>query len=253
MVQANDLNVGYRGVSIISDINLTLNPGELTLLIGANGSGKSTLLRALAGSQQPLSGEVLINGLDIRKMSSLRLAKSLAVVLTERHGAGGLTVEELVSIGRNPYYGLLGRLTTDDRDAVLSAINEVNLTQKKSHHISTLSDGERQKAMIARAIAQATPLIILDEPTSFLDVASRFEIMRLLARLARENSKTIILSTHDVASAIPVADRICAVADGQLFCGKPDELASTGVLDRVFRGLVYDRDACDFRPLSDNF
>ena len=237
-----NLAVGYPGrkhqsaKTVLSDLNLTLPQGSLTLLIGANGSGKSTLLRTISGAQMPLSGQVFIKGEAIDEISLRERAKLLALVYTDRTGGGGLTVGELVGLGRQPYTGFIGRLSTEDRDAVNAAMVAVGIAHKADNFTATLSDGERQKAMIARALAQQTPLIILDEPTAFLDIASRLEIMQLLGRLANEEGKTILLSTHEIASAIGVADRLWVVdaAERTVVQGEVTTLLGDGTMEKVF-------------------
>ena len=244
-----NLTVGYSGREVVSDISGTLPQGEVTVLIGANGSGKSTLLRTLTGAQPALSGRVELDGTDIKDYKPATLARKLSLVLTDRTGGGGLTVEELVSIGRHPYSGFLGRLSAADREVVGDAIALVGLTHKTKMFVSSLSDGERQKAMIARAIAQDTNLIVLDEPTSFLDVSSRFEIMDLLGRLAGNEGKTVLLSTHDIAPAMSVATNVWAIAQGRLEAGSIEELTASGTLNRVYRGVEFDVAAKDFRKV----
>lgn len=246
-LETKDLTVGYLSKPILSGINERLKPSELTVLIGSNGSGKSTLLRTLAGAQKPLSGEVVIDSEPISAMSNGRLAKKLAVVLTDRTGGGGLKVNELVAIGRHPYSGFLGRLSAHDREVIEEALKKVGLAHKSQSYVSELSDGERQKAMIARAIAQETPIVILDEPTSFLDVSSRFEIMELLSDIALRGEKSILLSTHDTSAALSVAGKVWAVADGTIQSGTIEDMAENGVLSRVFQGVDFDRASLDFR------
>lgn len=249
-LEAKNLTVGYSGRKVVSDINEKLPESELTVLIGANGSGKSTLLRTLTGAQPALSGSVELDGLDIASYKPSRLAKHLSLVLTDRIGGGGLSVEEIVSIGRHPYSGFLGRLSPHDKEVVNDAIKLVGLKDKAKSFVASLSDGERQKAMIARAIAQDTELIVLDEPTSFLDVSSRFEIMDLLSRLTREEHKTVLLSTHDIAPALSVAGNIWAIANGHLMAGTAEQLKASGVLDSVYRGVEFDATANDFRRIK---
>lgn len=246
-LETNNLAIGYPSRTILKGINASLEPGEFTVLIGSNGCGKSTLLRTLAGAQQPIEGDVVILGDSIRRLSSAKLSHKLAIVLTDRTGAGGLTLEELVSIGRHPYSGFLGRLSHKDKEIVKNAIESVGLLHKINSFISELSDGERQKAMIARALAQETPVIILDEPTSFLDVASRYDIMNLLANAAHQEGKSILLSTHDTSAAVPLADRLWVVANGTLYTGKTEELSANGTLNRVFSGIEFDTTRLDFR------
>lgn len=250
MLKAVGLTVGYGSEPVVSDIDASLQEGGLTVLIGANGSGKSTLLRTLSGAQPPLGGEVLLEGMPVSKISATRLARLLAIVLTDRAGAGGLTVAELVAIGRHPYSGFLGSLSSDDREIIINSLEAVGLASKSHRYIGELSDGERQKAMIARALAQDTEIIILDEPTSFLDVASRFEIMSLLRNLAENYNKAVLLSSHDTAASIPLAHRIWAVENGRLHDGNVTSLASQGILDKVFEGAEFDLSVCDFRPVG---
>ncbi len=248
-LEAINLTVGYPGRAVVSGISRLLPEGALTVLVGANGSGKSTLLRTLTGAQPPLHGRVELDGRDIASYKAARLARHLSLVLTDRMGGGGLLVEELVSIGRHPYSGFLGRMSADDRRAVRNAIRLVGLDDKAGAFVASLSDGERQKAMIARAIAQDTDLIVLDEPTSFLDVSSRFEIMDLLGRLAAEEGKTVLLSTHDIAPAISVATNIWAISQGQLVSGPIEQLEQSGALNQVYRGVEFDPTAKDFRRI----
>lgn len=242
-----NLTVGYGRSAILSGISVEARPGTFTVLIGANGSGKSTLLRTLSGSQAPLAGSVALDGVDLHRLSVAERARRLAIVLTERTGGGGLRVDELVAIGRHPYSGAFGRLSVADRAAVDEAIEAVGLAHKRSAFVATLSDGERQKAMIARAVAQQTGLIVLDEPTSFLDVAARYEIMHLLAEVAR-SGVAVVLSTHDIAPALTVADRLWVIADGAMHAGSVAEVAASGILDRVYRGVAFNTDYNDFRP-----
>lgn len=256
-----NLAVGYPGrkrqsaKTVLSDLNLTLPQGSLTLLIGANGSGKSTLLRTISGAQTPLSGQVFIKGEAIDEISLRERAKLLALVYTDRTGGGGLTVGELVGLGRQPYTGFIGRLSSEDRDAVNAAMMAVGIAHKADNFTATLSDGERQKAMIARALAQQTPLIILDEPTAFLDIASRLEIMQLLGRLANEEGKTILLSTHDIASAIGVADRLWVVdaAERTVVQGEVTTLLGDGTMEKVFpdRPVTFNPTLNDFTIAPD--
>ena len=256
-----NLAVGYPGrkrqsaKTVLSDLNLTLPQGSLTLLIGANGSGKSTLLRTISGAQTPLSGQVFIKGEAIDEISLRERAKLLALVYTDRTGGGGLTVGELVGLGRQPYTGFIGRLSSEDRDAVNAAMMAVGIAHKADNFTATLSDGERQKAMIARALAQQTPLIILDEPTAFLDIASRLEIMQLLGRLANEEGKTILLSTHDIASAIGVADRLWVVdaAERTVVQGEVATLLGDGTMEKVFpdRPVTFNPTLNDFTITPD--
>ena len=243
---AENLSTGYGDRVVAGGIDLTLAPGRLTVLIGANGSGKSTLLRTLTGSQPALGGSVELDGKPVGEYSPAALARKLSLVLTDRTGGGGLTVTELVGIGRHPYSGFLGRMGAEDKRLVAEAIESVGLRHKKDCFVASLSDGERQKAMIARAIAQSTDIVVLDEPTSFLDVSSRFEIMDLLSRMSHGGT-AVLLSTHDIAPALAVADRVWALGKGRVYDGTVDELSASGALDSIYPGVVFDSVSGDFR------
>ncbi len=256
VLSTHNLAAGYPGagkrpeIVVLGGLDLALPAGTMTLLVGANGSGKSTLLRTLSAAQAPLAGEVRLMGKDIRSMSYRDRAERVALVYTDRTGGGGLTVSELVALGRQPYTGFTGRLSREDRQIVEDAIEAVGIAHRADRYAATLSDGERQKAMVARALAQQTPLIILDEPTAFLDIASRLEIMQLLARLVREQKKTILLSTHDLSSSLPVADRLWVV-DAQartVIEGETERLIAEGAMDRVFpdRQVMFDASVSDY-------
>lgn len=243
----NNLSVGYGRKRILGDINASLSSGRLTMLVGANGSGKSTLLRTIIGAQPSIAGSISLNGKELSRLSAAQRARLLAVVLTERTGGGGLRVDELVAIGRHPYSGVFGRLNSDDRQIIADAIEAVGLGHKAAAQVAELSDGERQKAMIARALAQQTPLIILDEPTSFLDIAARFEVMDLLARLVEQRGTTVLMSIHDVAASLPVAHDLWAIAEGRLYAGSKSEIIASGVLDCVYHNARFDSGTLDFR------
>lgn len=256
ILTTDNLTAGYPGGkkqgahAVLSRLGLSLPEATLTLLVGANGSGKSTLLRTLSGAQDPLSGSVSICGRSLHDIPLRRRARLQALVYTDRTGGGGLTVSELVSLGRQPYTGFIGRLSANDRAVVASSLQAVGIDHKAASYVAALSDGERQKAMIARALAQQTPLIILDEPTAFLDIASRLEIMQLLARLVRDDGKTILLSTHDLSSSIAASDRLWIVdaAARTVIQGPTDRLIADGAMDKVFpdRPVTYNPAANDF-------
>lgn len=251
----DNLAVGYaqrhnNKTEMLSGLNLSLPVASVTLLVGANGSGKSTLLRTLAGTQVPLEGKIEISGKDLHSTSLRQRARLLSLVYTDRTGGGGLTVGELVSLGRQPFTGFIGHLSRNDRHIVDQALQSVGIAHKSETFIAELSDGERQKAMIARALAQQTPLIILDEPTSFLDIASRIEILQLLSRLATEGKKTILLSSHDLSSALSVANRLWIIDPfaHSIIQGDKNELIDNGFMDRIFPG----RNIC-FDPVIEDF
>lgn len=241
------LTVGYRGKTkmkpVATDLNATLHKGQLTCLLGANGVGKSTLIRTLAGFQPRLGGEILVEGRELADYSERELSRVIGVVLTEQLDMANMTVEEIVAMGRAPYTGFWGRLHQDDRDRVEEALRLVGIAPLSHRMLQTLSDGERQKMMIAKALAQQTPVILLDEPTAFLDFPSRVEVMQLLHRISRETDKTIFLSTHDLDLALQIADCIWLMDQNNgLRIGSPEDLALDGALDGFFarKGIVFD-------------
>ena len=230
LVQLRQLHpLGARCVA--SDLNATALPGTLTCLIGHNGTGKSTLLRTIARLQPSIDGRVLIGDNDISTLKPTHLSRMLSIVLTSRPDVRNMTVEELVALGRAPYTGFWGRLSADDRRIVRHSIESVGITAMAERRVCTLSDGEMQKVMIAKSLAQQTPVILLDEPTAFLDFPGKIDLMLLLQRLAHEERKTIILSTHDLETALQTADRLWLLADGVLHDGTPHELADQGFID----------------------
>jgi iron complex transport system ATP-binding protein len=216
-------------------LSFNLPGGELTCLLGANGTGKSTLLRTLSASQPALSGTLTLLGKPLNTYTEQERSRSIGVVLTDRTQVGGLTVYELVSLGRQPYTGFFGRLSQEDRTTINRALLSVGMVHKAQSYIAELSDGERQKAMIAKALVQECPLILLDEPTAFLDVVSRIEILKLLKRIAIEGSKGILLSTHDVEQALVLADRLWLLTSEGLQTGMTEELILSGTLNSLFR------------------
>ncbi len=215
-IKVKDLTIGYPKRIVLTDISFDIPSGSVTAVIGANGTGKSTLLKTLSGVIPPLSGTVELDERRLSSISRRELAQLMAIVYTDRtNGAGGLTVRELVELGRHPHTGPLGHLTAHDHEIVQEAINSLGIKSKASSFLSDISDGERQKAMIARALAQETPVILLDEPTSFLDAASRLEILDLVRRLADTHHRTILLSTHDTAPSLAIADQVLSIAPGE--------------------------------------
>lgn len=234
-----DLATGYRNthrtVTVGKDINASLHAGRLTCLLGPNGAGKSTLLRTLAGFQPPLAGEVELCGRPLADYTPRQLSKKVSVVLTDRVALANMTVEELVALGRSPYTGFWGHLSAADKSVVNDAIAMMGIEHLRSRLNFTLSDGERQKMMIAKAIAQQTPVVFLDEPTAFLDYPSKVEIMLLLRRLACEKGLTVFLSTHDLDLALQTADELWLVTKVQpLVSGAPEDLSLDGSLARCF-------------------
>jgi iron complex transport system ATP-binding protein len=250
MLQLADLAVGYPGnrgagvVTVQSGICAELPAGELVCLLGPNGSGKSTLIQTMAGMLRPLAGRVLLDGVDLHGLQAQARARKLSVVLTERVNAGVMPVYELVALGRHPHSTWSGRLSRGDHAAIVRALEIIGIRAFAKRAISELSDGERQKVMVARALAQETPVMILDEITAFLDLPRRVEMMSLLRRLAYNEKRAILLSTHDLDLALRSADRLWLLARDKPFLdGAPEDLVLGGAFERVFRseGLEFDR------------
>lgn len=240
---------------VVADrIDLDLEAGELVCLLGPNGSGKSTLMRTLAGVQRALGGSVLLEGRELARLHPKEIARVLSLVLTDRVMTGNMSVYALVALGRYPYTGLMGRLTEEDESVVRRAIETTGTRQFAHRHIGDLSDGERQKVMIARAIAQDTPVILLDEPTAHLDLPNRLEIIHLLKTLALQERKAIVLSTHELDLALQAADRIWLMSrpEGSLSAmvsAIPESLVLEGHLEKAFtrNGFDFDRHSGSFR------
>ena len=228
MIKLDNISLAYGSRTILRDVSLHLHAGELCALIGRNGAGKSTLLRALTSR-----GDILLNGERLSAISSEKLARTLAIVTTKRIRVENLLVEDLVAMGRAPYTNWVGHLQDIDRAIVNEAIEAVGMGDFIGRDTSSLSDGELQRAMIARAIAQQTPIILLDEPTAFLDIPTRFEVCRLLADLAHNSGKCILFSTHDVDSALPVCDSF-AIIENESLQKLPTDIAANEI-ERLFR------------------
>ena len=265
-VELKDLSIGYRtkqGVRVVAQgLTAQLQRGQLTCLLGENGVGKSTLLRTLAAFQPKLEGSVSIEGRELDDYSERKLARTIGIVLTEKPDVQQMTVMELVEMGRAPYTGFWGRLNEDDRKVCNEAVALIGIEPLKDRMIQTLSDGERQKVMIAKALAQQTPVIFLDEPTAFLDYPSKVDMLLLLSRISREAQKTIFLSTHDLELALQVADTIWLMSKGpaerkeiaekgaMLQIGTPYELAQNGALSQFIErgnGIEFNKDTLSVR------
>lgn len=257
-IEIKRLSIGYNSKKstkvVAQDINTTIYSGELTCLLGANGIGKSTLLRTLAAFQPRLSGDIFIQGKNIEEYPEKELAKLISVVLTEKFDVKNMTSRELIGLGRSPYTGFWGNLSKEDEGIVDKAISLVKIDNLAERMIHTLSDGERQKVMIAKALAQETPIILLDEPTAFLDFPSKVEIMQLLHQLSRKTDKTIFLSTHDLELALQIADKIWLMdKENGIRTGTPEDLSLDGSLSNFFarKGIIFDRDTGLFRVEND--
>ena len=228
MIRLENISLAYGSRTILHDVSLHLRAGELCALVGRNGAGKSTLLKALTSN-----GKTVVNGTAIAELSPEKLAQTIAIVTTERIRIENLLVEDLVAMGRAPYTNWVGYLQDIDREIVCKAIEAVGMGDFVGRDTSSLSDGELQRVMIARAIAQQTPIILLDEPTAFLDIPTRFEVCRLLANLAHKEGKCILFSTHDVDSALPVCDSFAIIENGRLQSLPNTDAARE--IERIFR------------------
>lgn len=255
ILTTHNLNIGYQPSrkqreTVLANINLALHPGEFVCLLGPNGAGKSTLLRTLSGVQAALGGEARIGEADVQTLSKKALARQLSVVLTDRLEVGNLTAYDLVSLGRHPHTGLLGRLSAADHRVVRWAMHVTRATPLAERYLSKMSDGQRQRILIARALAQEPQVMFLDEPTAFLDLPTRVEITGLLRRLARDVGLAVLLSTHDLDLALRLADKLWLVTpDGRLISGTPEDLILRGELQAAFASddISFDAEAGGFR------
>lgn len=239
IITTTDLSIGYtvsgKPQALLSSVSLQASKGELVALIGRNGAGKSTLLRTLTKQLPPLSGKINILGRELEKYSMSRYAKHVSFVSTEVVKVNNLRVIDLVALGRFPHTNWLGKLQPGDQYIVDDAIASVGLTHLTYKNSNQISDGERQRVMIARAIAQDTPVIILDEPTAFLDITNRYEIVELMLRLSRKKNKTILFSSHDLSIALQEADKVWLMNDKNILQGAPEDLIINNSFNKLFQ------------------
>ena len=254
-ISLDNISIGYGSKVVADGINAKLNSGQLTCLLGANGAGKSTLLRTLSAFQPALAGSITYDGRELDSFTPQERARLIGVVLTERSKMEYMSVRELVSMGRMPYTGFWGGMNNDDHEIVREAMEKVGITALADRMVDTLSDGERQKVMIAKALAQQTPVIYLDEPTAFLDYPSKVEVLQLLRLISRQAGKTIFLSTHDVELALQLADTIWLMThETGMTIGTPRQLAQQGALGRFIErdGIVFDPETLAIRIVKNN-
>ncbi len=254
ILQIKNLAIGYKQQKetkvVAQDMTMDLHGGELVCLLGPNGAGKSTLMRTISGAQKPLSGQVLLEDQIIHNLSAKQLAKKLSLVLTERVQAGMLTAYEVVALGRYPHIDWSGKLSAEDHEVVRWSIEMAGANDLAGRRLSELSDGERQKIMVARALAQEPEVMILDEVTAFLDLPRRVEIMQLLRKLAHTTQKAILLSTHDMDLALRSSDRLWLLPKGgSLQIGAPEDLVLNGAFEQAFasEGVAFDRQTGAFQ------
>lgn len=238
IIQTENLSIGYvskgKNDAIASGINLNFGKAKLISLIGANGIGKSTLLRTITGIQKPLSGAIFMNGRNVMDYSTLEIAQLLSVVLTEKLPPSNLTVFELVALGRQPYTNWIGSMTTEDFAKINDALELSQIKQLSSKKHYELSDGQLQRVLVARAFAQDTPLIILDEPTTHLDLLNKVSLFKLLKKMSVERGKCILFSTHDIDMAIQLSDEMVVMTREKTLQDRPENLIANGAFDSLF-------------------
>lgn len=234
MIELHDITLGYGSRTLIEGVETRFERGSMIALLGRNGTGKSTLLRAIARLQEVMKGVIMVEGKPLAELSQAELARLVSFVTTERIDVEALTAYDLVAIGRSPYTGWMGRLTDKDHEAIKRAMVIAGVQHMAERRVSTMSDGECQRVMIARALAQDTPIILLDEPTAFLDLPNRYELCTLLGRLAHDENKCVIFSTHELDIALSLADSIALVDSPRLVHLPTKEMIVSGNIERLF-------------------
>lgn len=236
LLKIEALAVGYEESTVLEDISLTVYAGDMICLMGANGSGKSTLLRTICGLNKKKSGNVFIENKEIEMLQNSELSKLISIVLTERSNINGLSVEDIVRLGRFPYTNVWGKLQEHDRQIINQSIELLNLEDIRTSLAEELSDGQLQKVFIARALVQDTPIIILDEPTSYLDVSSKLELMSVLERISTEKNKALIFSSHDWDLVLEMCSKVWLIENKSLISsGAPEELLLSGKIQKIFK------------------
>lgn len=233
-IEIRNLKLGFDSKILMQSGNVDIPQGELIGLIGRNGVGKSTLLRCISGIEQPMAGTILVAGEQIETMSPAQRAKIVSFVATENVRINGLRVKDVVGFGRSPYTDWFGRMSDEDNQIVTRALESVMMQSFSEKSIDTLSDGERQRVMIARALAQDTPVVLLDEPTAFLDIPNKYQITKLLSSLAKEMNRSILFSTHDLSVAERYCDKLLLINNGEFTIDTPQRLKENGTLEKLF-------------------
>jgi iron complex transport system ATP-binding protein len=253
VLKTENLSIGYRKKNkvqiVVSNINIEINSGELVAVIGVNGAGKSTLLKTLSGIIQNVEGEVFTQENKLSKIPPDKLSKHISLVLTERAVSKNLSVMELVALGRQPYTNWIGRLTKNDLKKIMHAIRLVDIEEIKDKKCHELSDGQFQKVLIARALAQDTSLIILDEPTTHLDMYHKAYVLKLLQKLSKETNKAILFASHEINLALQLCDKLLILKDQKALFGRPKELIETGAFNDLFPDhlIHFDKESSTFK------
>jgi iron complex transport system ATP-binding protein len=250
ILRSEALAVGHAGTPLLRDVSLELPLGAMVAVLGVNGIGKSTLLRTLSGLQHPLGGQVFVNERDVHGLSAMDRARSVGMVLSGRPTIGLLDVRTLVGLGRQPWTGAFGRLRDPDKRIVQGSMDRAGITPLAERQVQELSDGELQLVMIARALAQDTPLLVLDEPTAFLDVINRVKLLQLLRTVTANGDRTVLFSTHDLQLALEASDQMVLIdRERRIWQGTPEAALASGVLERAFaqEGLLFDPVTRSFR------
>ncbi len=252
VIHTQQLSIGYQhkkdNICVGFDINLTLNSGQLISMVGANGAGKSTLIRTLGGLQKPLSGHIFLENKNLTEFSATQIAQKLSLVLTEKLPPSQLTVYELIALGRQPYTNWLGDLSQDDHQKIELAIECTQIDHLRHKKYHEISDGQLQTVMIARALAQDTDLIILDEPSTHLDWLHKISLLRLLKKLSQETQKCILFSTHDLDMALEYSDQMIVLTQQKSHQNTPDQLIAQGIFSELFP-----KDQVTFDPTNKKF
>ena len=238
VLHTENLGIGYKGKPLLPDINVSLNEGDIVALAGPNGAGKTTLFKTLCGSLKPIAGRITIFGKDLNQYSATERASLFSLVLTEKPDDLFLKVYDIVAAGRYPQLGLMARLSESDESIIEESLQTVGIKHLIDRNFISLSDGEKQKVMIAKAIVQDTPLIFMDEPAAFLDYPSKIELINLMVKLSREHKKTILFSSHDLDLLLRYCDKMWIVSYGlPLVEGTPKQLIEQGLIDAYFKPI----------------
>ncbi|MFN2260882.1 MAG: ABC transporter ATP-binding protein [Psychroflexus sp.] len=253
ILEVHNLSIGYKAqpesVQIVQNINFEIKTNELVAVIGTNGSGKSTLLKTLSNILPPLSGNIFLNKSSLHEIDQKKLSNLVSLVLTNESISKNMSILELVTLGRHPYTNWLGTLTNSDQKKILKAIEQVDMLDLKKKSCDSLSDGQFQKVLIARALAQDTPLIIMDEPTSHLDMYHKAYVLQLLKSITKTSQKSIVFASHEINLALQLCDRIILIKNNKIEVGTPSELISNGAFEKLFPKdlIVFDQKSESFR------